>query len=278
MSTKKIQRVNFNSILAVSDYLEENQQLWRESRKSGGSFTDCMSHGECRQILANGGDHQKSADRMKAAALDMTKVPAGDFYMPEMVAAPVGHRVNVGAFLAGTPISMVRFAPVPQPNKSVKMLVSVGGSAGVKHKALANRGAAILGAIDALQADGYAVELTVGFSTQQGNSEFHVTVLVKDFGDTWNPAAISFMLAEPSFFRRSLFAVINIEQVRDPESAAADMGGTLGSPIKKTNQTEYDIEFENLHSAEGWTPEGSADKAMKKVYKWLERNKADAAA
>ena len=272
--TKKIQKVNFDSILAISDYLEGNQDLWQKSRKSGSTFEECMSHAETRQILASGGDHQPSADRMAAAELDLNKIPAGDYDTPEIAYSPVGHRPAVGAYLAGSPNSMARFVPMPQPNKSVKMLVSVGGSCGVSHDALMNRGAAILGAVDALQGEGFAVELSVGFATSQGNSEFHTTVLVKDFGDTWIPSAISFMLAEPSFFRRSLFAVINIEQMKDENSAAADMGSSLGTPIQNTNNVEYDIEFEALHNDEGWTPENSAAKAMKKVDAWLERNKA----
>jgi hypothetical protein len=274
---KKIQHIRFDSILACSDYLEKDWPLWQQSRQSGDSFDNLLSHSECKRILAAGGYDDRSAKRMKKAQLDIHKIPAGDLDVPECVNAPVGHRPNVGAFLAGSPMSMARFVPVPQPNKSVKMLVSVGGSAMVPYKALMNRGAAILGAIDNLQTEGYAVELTVGFFAKSGNSEFHTTVKVKDFHDTWNPGSIAFMLAEPSFFRRSLFAVCNIEQVRDGDSAAADMGGTLGTPIRKTNNVDYDIEFESLHGADGWTPENSAEKAMTKVYEWLNRNKAGAA-
>ena len=71
---KKIQHVAFKSILACSDYLEKDWPLWEQGIQSGNSFDDLLSHGECRKILAAGGHDERSAQRMKKAALDMHKL------------------------------------------------------------------------------------------------------------------------------------------------------------------------------------------------------------
>ena len=276
--TKKIQSLQFDSAIALSDYLESNWSLWERGIQSGSTFTDCMTQDECRAILANGGHWEEGAARMQKAALDIHKIPARELDVPELVSAPVGHRPNVGAYMAGSPLSMNRFVPQPQPNKAVKMLVNLTASAGIGHQTLMNRGAAIMGAIDNLQAEGYAVELTVGFFTSAGREgDFHATIKIKDFHDTWNPAAFAFFIAEPSFYRRSLFAVANIEAARDSNSIADALGDSLGSVITKLDNQDYDIEFDAQHLDQGWTADNAAEKAMQKVYDWLERNKADAA-
>lgn len=279
MANKKIQHLHFDSIIELSDYLESNWHHWEKSNKSGVSFSGLLSQDECRAILKNGGDHQPSADRMQRAELDMSKIPAGDLELPQLANAPYGHRPNVGAYLAGSPYSMVRFEPQPQPNKSVRMYYNLAASASVDSQSLAYVGASILGAIDALQVDGYAVELTIAMLIRTSDGDnFHATIKVKDFGDTWNPAAIAFMLAEPSFFRRSLFALINIEQVKDPKSIAAELGYGLGRPVDKTDDMGYDIQFDGILSEDDIKPDDALERVMSRVYEWLETNKAGAAA
>ncbi len=278
---KQYQKLHWDTIIAFSDYLESNWHHWEKSNKNRYDATPTMGFDEVRNILKCGGDHQPSADRMARAELDLNKIPLGDLDIPQLAPAVAGHRVNMGAYLAGSPKSMVRFARQPQTNKSVRMYVDIAASYKINNKTLANRGAAILGAVHALQVAGYAVELTVGMAVKtQGRSydEFHASIRVKDFGDTWNPAAVAFMLAEPAFFRRALWALINIEQVKDPDSVAAALGYGLGAPHPDADKSEYDIAFTALHSRDNWTSANSADKAMTEVYKWLETNKAGAAA
>jgi hypothetical protein len=280
-------KLHFDSVLAMSQFIETNQPAYEKSRQSGGSFTDCMSHKKTRKILAQGGHWSEGVERMQSARIDVTKIPLQESAIPVPVPAMVGHRPNVPAYLAGAPICMVRNTPESRPDRRVRMLVSIGGSAAVDHKALLRRGAAVMGAIQQLCNEGYAVELTVGFMittnhTGKDGDQAYFTCKVKDFQDTFNPAALAFVLAEPSFFRRSMFSLFDISRVLDPDQPILkECAYNLGYPLTDFSRPEFadfDIIYESMHSGERWTVENSADKAMKKVYEWLEKTSKGAAA
>jgi len=275
--------IHFDSVLALSEYIESGWQDWEQGKHSGSTFTDCMTHQKARAILAQGAYWPEGEERMQKAALKLDKIPQSTVDVPMPDNYIVGHKANVGAFLAGSPYSMTRYVYTPMDDKRCRMLVSVAGSGMVKHQALMNRGAAIMGAIDNLQSQGYAVELTVGFfitnhSSGKGGEQVHYTVTVKNFQDTYTPAALAFVLAEPSFFRRNLFSVFDIDLQQTKHPLLDSMKINLGYPVSKMDHLPFDIVYESLHGTDGWTAENSADKAMERVYKWLERNKSEAAA
>jgi hypothetical protein len=268
---------HFESLLGLSSYLEDNWQAWRDGNKPGGSFKDCMSQTAAKKILKKGGHWDEGAQRMTRARIDAGKFPMLKSAMPVPAPAVAGYRANVPAFLAGSPVSMVRNTDVEMSDRRCRMLVAVNASASVKHDTLLNRGAAIMGAIEAMENEGYSVELTVGFLTGSSIGEAHFLVKVKDYCDTFNPASLAFVLAEPSFFRRSLFALFEIDRVSDPENPILDeMEYGLGYPLGTFDDKGYNIVFEPLHGGERWTPANSADKAMEKVFDWLERSKVAA--
>lgn len=264
----------FDSLLGLSKYLDDNWDQWLNSNQPGGSFTECMTHSECREILRHGGHWEAGAARMLSARIEPAKFPMRESALPMPINVVVGHRPNVGAFLAGAPASMVRNTEVAMADRRCRMLVCVNASCSIKHDTLLNRGAAIMGAVENLQNEGYAVELTVGFLTASSEGEAHLLVKIKDYQDTFNPAALAFVLAEPSFFRRSLFAMYEIDSMMQPDNEILQsMRMNLGYPVSKLDKMDYEIVFEPLHGRERWTPSNSADKAMEKVYDWVERNR-----
>lgn len=263
----------FQSVTGLSNFLEAGWPDWEKGFQSGQSFTDCMSHDATREILSQGGHWSEGVARMKSAQIDVTKIPLSESSFALQQLSVVGHRPSVPAFMAGAPMSMVRNLPETRPDRRVRMLVSVCASAGVKHEILLNRGAAIMGAIDQLCGEGYAVELTVGFFIESDDKQVHLTTRIKDFQDTYNPAALAFVLGEPSFFRRALFALFNILQVQQPDNKAIQAQGyTLGAPVTGLfEKLDYDIVYDSLHLHDGWTKANAADKAMERVYNWLAR-------
>ena len=265
---------HFDSILGMSAYMEKNWEYWEQGDKSGSSFTDCLSHDEARKVMSHGGYYEAGAKRLTKAHIDGAKFPMQRSPMPVPAPAMAGHRANVPAFLSGSPMGMVRNIDQPLGDKRCRILVAVAASAGVKHEALMNRGAAIMGCIEALQSEGYAVELTAGWFTKRLDyARVDLTLNVKSYQDTFNPAALAYILAEPSYLRKTLFSLCNILQEKHPESSALEgIRGGLGQPITDLEGLGYDIVFDGVHLSGEWTPKNSADKAMGKVHEWLAKH------
>jgi hypothetical protein len=268
----------FDSMLALSDFIENNAgAVVRDN-----SFTDGPQMVEVREILKAGGYHAASGEHISKHSIDESKFPQRKSIMPMSVNSVAGHRPNVGAFLAGSPMSMVRNMPAAKVDGRVKILVPSTASCGVDHSTLLKRGAAIMGIIEHLQAEGYAVEVTVGFfmtATNEGTDLVSVPIVVKHYQDTFDPAALGFALAEPSFGRKALFGAMDIMVKQNPDNAlVVDMQHGMGYPAKPEAYAgmDYDIIFEAPHYHDRWTDDNSADKAMKKVYEWLARDEVPA--
>ncbi len=88
----------------------------------------------------------------------------------DFISDVLGARVNVPAFLAGTPLNMRKRVRRPVESRHVAVYVSNTSAAGVSAETLLNRGAAIVGFISALQAAGIAMDLWI-VSDMQGHSE-----------------------------------------------------------------------------------------------------------
>lgn len=154
--------------------------------------------------------------------------------MPARDAAPVWRHDVAGAFpdvaraAAGDPMSML--SPV-RSARSARPVVRINyGRAtlsDVPSKAIINRGAALLGIIDALEADGYSVELRLVFKSNEDSSgysatAYHSAVTVKRAGDPLDLDRAAFALVNPAVLRRLAFAM------RQQHAALAAWAGNMG--------------------------------------------------
>jgi hypothetical protein len=156
-----------------------------------------------------------------------------DGYVREVVAAKgrgfdydvaAGEWLDVGRFLSGEPECFgvtvegdTLAAPV------VRLVANISASGAVSTKSLFKRGAAILSAIDVLEACGRRVELTVGFASRGYDvPKLECSLLAKAAGQPVEPDRLAFLLCHAAFLRRIAFSVYEQNGHRPSATRPAD--------------------------------------------------------
>jgi hypothetical protein len=146
----------------------------------------------------------------------------------------VGDVVDIGRYLTGEPECWLTEQDGENGRaRVVKFLFNVCCSAAVQPEAMISRGAAILAAIDAIEASGTRCEVWFGYSAKKHCEEeqLDIVVPVKYAGQPLDQDRLAFALASPSCSRRLCFSVA--EQERYSPS------GTTPSTIKTGEGTVY---------------------------------------
>ena len=202
-------RVAFNSIADMAAYVAPHGQqqipgatndALNPSRNSAGaaeSFAQSLQRGH------DGGYWPEGAARMKPATLPadiMADVLPG---IPRQEIQEAGFRPCVPAYLAGSPKAMWRTTPSETPNRLLKIGVNIAAAHYYTPAQLLDRGAAILSVLDALQADGYSVELWACYRVKNDGTgrQMSIETLIKDSTDSWSPDSVAFALASAGFSR-----------------------------------------------------------------------------
>lgn len=120
-----------------------------------------------------------------------------------------GDRPNIGRAIAGDPAHMIRRTKVLKTSRPVvRLLVNCGARADVRGGMRLNRGAAILSQIDALEAAGQRVEITLVWKANGHDKNTHeARCIVKQASEPCNVEALAFALINPSTHRRFAFAL-----------------------------------------------------------------------
>lgn len=123
----------------------------------------------------------------------------------------IGTIPNIPAFLAGHPENMISVSQDPKPKKFLKLGVHIGGSAYTSQATRLNRGKAIMAIVDALETEGYSVEvwgLWRNKSSYGPSVSASVEVCLKQASAVWNNHTAAFALANTSFQRRLVWRYI----------------------------------------------------------------------
>lgn len=210
--------------------------------------------------MAKAGGRWADGVRKLAQARIAVDAITGKASRSEQIRSTVGHTVDVPAFLAGQPCSMITEDPDEEGKRTVKCVrigVCALVSASVTGEQLFNRGAALLSAIDTLEDQGIRVELVSVIPHVAGGVWRRSEVTLKAPEDAWTPAAVAFGLCHPAFSRRVGFAVVE----RDPVGGATvtNNGYGSGSEIPQMDGG-CDVWFPYLHTYtqdQCSTPEGA---------------------
>jgi hypothetical protein len=150
-----------------------------------------------------------------------------------------GAVVDVGRFCEGEPENMMYFEPSPTDGKGriVKLSVNVSASSGIRAEDIFWRGAAVIGLVDLLESNGFSVEVEVceGIASRShGGSKLEYRFPVKVPGYALDEDRLTFVLANPSFLRRVMFAV----EEREPASIREEfgVGCTYGYPAEVSQE------------------------------------------
>jgi hypothetical protein len=112
---------------------------------------------------------------------------------------------------AGDMQSMVAMGETETPRAIVKLVCSIGANANVSTDAIINRGIALCGIVDAIEASGQRVELVSGMTASNGYTEakpYLFSVMVKEAGEPLEIDRVAFAFAHPSSLRRCGFRLI----------------------------------------------------------------------
>jgi len=253
----------FDSIAALADFVAANQDKICSSIHSDVFDSDAqMDFSEAIERGKSGGYWPKGAANVKPIEMDLSKIEIHGLDMPRPEAAVMGYRPNVAAYLAGSPLSMVRMSPYHQPNRLIRVAVAVGKQFNVDAETSYNRGSGILSVLNALHAAGFSIELWALWRNQVDNKEVSIETLIKDSTDSYSPDSIAFSLCNDAFQRRLNWAALGIfyTENSDNKNVSRLVHGGLGSG-KKAEYEDFDLHYDWLQPTERWTKEGSADKA-----------------
>lgn len=237
----------------------------------------------CRQSLSdamtmadNGGADFDTAQKMMEIKELTDAAMDGQIYMPDWTPAMAGFMPNVPAFCAGEPLTMwAQSEETLKPARVIKIVVVCVPQAGVEADAMLNQGAAILGAIDALERDSNTrvelIGLTPAFSYDHNAL---MTVKLKAAGDDWNPASVAFAIANPAYGRRIGFKWLeSLECYED----LVDNGYGNGRTKKGKSPIDTDIYIPYMTDDRDYdTPQHAVETVTKMFNKQLKKLESEA--
>ncbi len=165
---------------------------------------------------------------------------------PRSIKSYVGSRVDIPAYVYGSPRNMRRVVRVGQ-KKIINFYFQLSYPAGTKENEIINRGIIAMQLIKALENVGYSINL-IGFeldteSLRDDKEIFYVTINLKDVDLTLNESKCIGPFMRKEFLRRIMFRLLETADVSDYWSVS--YGSTL--PVKEAvdimNLRDEDIVF-----------------------------------
>lgn len=260
--------ISFNSVYELGKFVQDSKTAPEREDQNNCSirFSDSLCSGfsfdAAIECAMSGGQWKEGAERMPA--LDTTPDDSTAMIEQERLnASPVGFAPIVPNVLAGTPDSMMTFDATPAPAKVVRLAVHIGRSGRVEDYATYNRGAAILGAIDQLEQSGTQCELWAVWRNQRGCHQVEVRVLIKDAGESWEPAKAAFAFCSLAFQRRLCWRVAEVcDNGRTKDYKISSKGyGQDWEPDNKFKR-DFDAYIPRMNSSAGYR---SIDDALETV-------------
>ena len=210
-------KLTFDSLSDLAQWLDVTPRLrgaadYSESHPSGDVSWDLgLGYRNTIEIAAKGGYWQEGASMVRngvARAAEMSKQRQA----PAIENSVAGFLPDVPAYLAGVPDNMLAMAETGIV--AVSPIISIGvpnAQGGVDGKSIMNRGIAIVTLVDALESQGYRVEVHTALGCKSPYSGDKVlcdaTVIIKQANEPWNPNSMAFGMGHPALIRRLGFAV-----------------------------------------------------------------------
>lgn len=235
-------RIDFASLHELAEYIKEADtipdSLKAELASSRQSFRSAgMEYKKAAAIIDNAGyskpDIDRLTDRLTEVSLD---APNSRFLSSNcLIPAIAGGMPSVTRYLTGQPKNMLVRAKIRPSKPVLKIAVPVGYCHKVKQHEVENAGSVAYNIINALEAQGYAVELvgtfyaTASFRAKKVEA-FLLTVTLKPADTPLDIAALAYPLMNQAFLRRNLFRLVEHDKKIRP--ATNDSYGYERSLIK----------------------------------------------
>ena len=227
---------DMQEIIDIGEYTanltDSEQRQRRSSLTANQKFTGTATMEEAVDLARNG---WPEGTRLLKDAADQLEVPPvlGDTVLPEAYYDVTGSDVDVSRYLSGEPENMMQYTfPRAPLGNTVELVVECSQSSSTPTETIMRRGAAILAAVEAMQAQGYSTGVTVAahvINNARNLEVSHVVPIVKP-GEFVDSDALAFALAHPSWLRRFVFAASEVASRRIRERMGYYKGGNYGLP------------------------------------------------
>ena len=213
--SKKTTYVDYGNIDAVCDRLAEPlpEGSGNQSRRNQARQDWDLNLGYKGAYAAYTGGWAEGARKAEELAATLRPRPQGK--RTALRRSVTGAFPNVGAYLAGAPDSMYQVSSkAAQGRPYVHLYLPVSYSAFIEADTAFNKGCAMVAMIDALEAAGCRVAVTLTFKSAMTGGTVVDRVRVKDYADRLDIDQLIFTAAHPAFFRRIMFALIERSPVK----------------------------------------------------------------
>lgn len=213
--------IEFDSIYEMVNYIDNNKENSRRDifkklsslEKGREKFKGTASFSEAQNLLLNGWDvgSKKLAQKLKIANLNAKP--------KEVIRAlndVVGFQVNVPRYLQGIPQHMINQKRVVQKQKVITLIKSVNYSAAWSTDYIMEDSIEFLKLVQEIEKQGIRTNIYTLWNAQEiGNLEkevFHCKVKIKSADERLNISKMSYPLVHPSFIRRHMFRLLELEK------------------------------------------------------------------
>ena len=144
------------------------------------------------------------------------------------IQAEAGDEVDIGLFMSEDPECMIEYQLSARRKPVVKFVVSASFASGVSPETIYNRGAAVVAAIDQIEASGMRCEVELSFDTRNDGRIYRTRVPLKRADDAVDRDKLAFAICHPSTLRRLYFRLAERFGKDDWEKRG---GGSYGTPV-----------------------------------------------
>jgi hypothetical protein len=262
----------FNNVSELGDYVSKLEAMPRAKNMSvnarGYDWDFGMDYKSALDLAVTGGGWARGAADISAMELPEINHTQDDC-APALEMSVVGFAPVVPAMLAGAPDCMMALETVEMPRKIISIGVNLAISSKVNARELFNRGRALLAAIDALQTQGYEVELWgVDRTKIDLRSYFDLQVCVKAAGEFYDAGKVAFALCSAAINRRLVFKMLESHERYYTCTCSQSYGQADDIP-----KGDFDVYFPVLNPKHYRSPEAASDIVFKTIYMQLNNKK-----
>ena len=216
---RKMYRANFRSLYDLRNYLTNNPEInhncfprlasEREGYDfAGESYEDTlkMIDGPIKEEFADFFTLQKKIDR---SSFEFVK----EYVSTKSVAGGV---IDIPSLVTGSPLCYVSEKEVFEP-KFIRLNLLLSYYCGTSKSQVKNRALIVTALINALEREGYVVDVNTFAVSKEGKELMNINVNIKNSNQTLNKANLIKSLCYVEFFRRLIFRVKETLDVKDEE-------------------------------------------------------------
>jgi hypothetical protein len=201
----------FESLTQFSQWISvTNKTTDSDSSESNGyDFTHSDSFQDADAYMKGLKKWEEVYDKIEKLNIDIDQVQ-GDGYVMKRKPSVAGGSVHMGRYLRGTPECMIRNirTEAERRGKIVDIYYDPCISGGYSTDAMITYGLAVFMSIDALEQEGYRVNLFLSATNNSKDGYQVVFIKVKDSSELLEMNSMLYAIAHPSMFRRHIFAYL----------------------------------------------------------------------